>query len=178
MILLSKRNTKIRINRRNINAPKYLRSSTLISVTLIFLLAADLNAQSYVKTVSPVEKRIVLPTAQDALKAVFANGNILLSSIPSCKRQGTTPEDRTILDYLSGVIGFQAEPKSQNSLKYTIKLTRRNGRPVWEAELLFNSRFQSRATEEEAISSNGVRFLMRTQNKKMISGSLTCTGTG
>lgn len=155
-------------------------SGFLMSVLMssIFLLCTDLNAQSFTKTPAPTKKRIVLPTAQDGLKALFSKGNILLSSIPSCKRQGTTPEDRTILDYLSGVIGFQAEPKSQNSLKYTVKLIRKNGRPIWEVELLFGSRFQSREDEEEVISSNGFRFLMRTQDKKMLSGSLTCIGTG
>lgn len=155
--------------------------SRLIAVLLpIFFVSANYsNAQIFAKTANKIEKTIVLPTAQDALKAVFSNGNILLSSIPSCRRQGTTVEDRTILDYLSGVIGFQAEPKSQNSLKYTVKLIRgRNGRHFWECELIFNSRFQSRDDADETISSNGVKFLMRTQDKKLVRGSLTCTGTG
>lgn len=151
----------------------------LISATTILLFCNDSNAQSYVKAAKFVERRIVLPTAQDALKTVFSNGNILLSSIPSCKRQGTTLEDKTILDYLSGAVGFQAEPKSQNSLQYTVKLIRsRNGRHFWECELIFNSRFQSKGDADDVISSNGVKFLMRTQDKKMVRGSLTCTGTG
>lgn len=149
--------------------------SVVISVAILFIFASYFNAQTFTKTSN---KKIVLPTAQDALKAVFTNGNILLSSIASCKRQGTTSEDKTILDYLSGVIGFQAEPKSRNSLEFTVKLIRKNGRPRWEAELLFNSRFQSKKDADEVISSNGVKFQMRTQDKKMIPGSLKCTGTG
>lgn len=154
---------------------KRLCFSGLIWLALIFAFAGQIAAQSFVKTTN---KKIVLPTAQDALKTVFANGNILLSSIPSCRRQGTTSEDRTILDYLSGIIGFQAEPKSQNSLEYTVALIRKNGKPIWECELIFRTRTQSIGDADETISSNGVKFRMRTQDKRMIRGSLVCTGTG
>ncbi len=129
--------------------------------------------------VGNADKNNVPPTAQQALKAILSNGDVPLTSIPSCKSMGTTFEDRMLLDFLSGVIAFQTEPESQNSLEYTVKsFADEKGKLFWQCDLLLNFRAEAVGDSDITLASNGVKFLMPRGSKKLVRRSLMCTGTG
>ena len=81
---------------------------SLIGFVFVFLFSA-VNAQTK-KTAA----KIVEPTAKEAIRQVLLNGNILLSAAKNCESMGTSLEDRTIFDFLSGILSFQAMPESTN----------------------------------------------------------------
>lgn len=152
---------------------KSKRKYIVLLFLIVIALSSAYNAQIPVKTEKNFEKAIVSPTAKESLKALFANGNISLASIGSCKSQKTGESDKTVFDFLSAIIANQAEPKTKTSLEHGAKLiTGKNKTRLWQVELTFNN-----LDEESGDSWNvGFRFLMRTQNRRMIRGSLECVG--
>lgn len=146
-------------------------------IFLLFLVIAAFssasNAQTSVRADKNAEKALVSPTAKESLKVLFANGNLSLAAIGSCKSQKTEESDKTVFDFLSAIIANQSEPKTKTSLEHSAKLiTGKNKTRLWQVELTFNN-----LDEESGDSWNaGFRFLMRTQNRRMIRGSLECVG--
>lgn len=137
--------------------------SGLISLNLFF--AASITAQ---KTTKPIE-----PTAKEAIKQVFLNSDIPLSSVESCKSVGTSLNDKTILDFLSGVLSFQAEPNNQNRTEFSFKREKSNRNElVWICDLMFYGK------DEEGVWGNGIRFKLRNSDRKLIRSSVMCIGTG
>jgi len=135
----------------------------------IFLcLFSDTAAQ-----IKKTNEKTIEPTAKEAIRQVLLNGNILLSAGKNCESVGTSKDDRTILDFLSGVLSFQAEPKTSNAIEFTFKQEKgKRNESVWVCDLLF------RGGDEESSSSNGVRFKMRNSDRRLIRESLMCIGTG
>ncbi len=139
----------------------------LIGLTSLFFFSAA-NAQAR-KTVA----KIVEPTAKEAIRQVLLNGNILLSAAKDCASVKTSAEDRTILDFLSGVLSFQAEPETKNSIEFSFK--KENGKSndvVWICDLIF------RGGDAESPAGNGVRFKMRNADRRLVRESVMCIGTG
>lgn len=118
-------------------------------------------------------KRLVEPTAKEAVKQIFLNGDILLSAGKNCESVGTAKDDKTILDFLSGVLSFQAEPNAKSSIEFTSRQEKGvRSELVWVCDLLF------RSGDEESPASNGIRFKMRNSDRKLLRDSLMCIGTG
>ena len=145
--------------------------SGFIKFSLIGLISLNLFSAAFIaaqKTKKPIE-----PTVKEAVKQIFLNGDILLSSVESCKSVGTSPGDKTILDFLSGVLSFQAEPGSQNRIEFAFKQEKssRNG-TVWVCDLMFYGK------DEEDVWGNGIRFKLRNSDRKLIRSSVMCLGTG
>ncbi|HEX8637325.1 MAG TPA: hypothetical protein VF692_04635 [Pyrinomonadaceae bacterium] len=119
------------------------------------------------------DAKLIEPTAKEAIKQVFLNGDILLSAAKNCESVGTSSGDRTILDFLSGVLSFQAEANASGSIEFSCKREKgKAGETVWFCDLLF------RINDEESPSSNGVRFKMRNSNRRLMPDSIMCIGTG
>jgi len=120
-----------------------------------------------------IEAKTVEPTAKEAVKQVFLNGDILLSAGKNCQSVGTSPGDKTILDFLSGVLSFQAEPDSSNRIEFAFKQEKgKRNELVWVCDLLF------RGNDAETPWSNGVRFKMRNSDRRLMRESVMCIGTG
>jgi hypothetical protein len=136
---------------------------------LIFLLLfSDAGGQA-----KKARAKIVEPTAKEAIKQIFLNGDVLLSAVKDCQSVGTSRNDRTILDFLSGVLSFQAEPNTSNAIEFTFKQERgKRSELVWVCDLSF------RGGDEESPSSNGVRFKMRNADRRLMRESVSCIGTG
>ncbi len=119
------------------------------------------------------EAKIYEPTAKEAVKQVFLNSDILLSAGKNCEGVGMSKRDRTILDFLSGVLSFQAEPNTKTAIEFSFKQEEgKKNEPVWVCDLLF------RGDDEESPSSNGIRFKMRNSDRRLMRESVMCIGTG
>jgi hypothetical protein len=144
----------------------------LINFSLIGLIAlclfSDVAAQ-----VKKMNGKAVEPTAKEAIKQILLNGNILLSAGKNCESVGTLSDDKTILDFLSGVLSFQAEPNTNNAIEFSFKQqTGKRNETIWICDLLF------RGGDEETPSSNGIRFTMRNSDRRLMRESVMCIGTG
>ena len=119
------------------------------------------------KTVEAAE-----PTAKEALNLILSNGDIPLTVDESCKSVGSSPNDKTILDYVSGLMSFQTEPNSKNRIEFTFKQKKDDNRLFWVNDLMFLGE------NGEDIWSYGVRFTMRNSDRKMLRKSVICIGAG
>lgn len=119
------------------------------------------------------EQKIVEPTAKEAIRQILSNGDIPLSAGKNCQSVGTAADDKTILDFLSGVLSFQAAPDSTNQIEFAVK-QEKSGRneTIWVCELSFKGK------DAEDVWSNGIRFKMRNADRKLLRESLMCIGTG
>lgn len=143
--------------------------NSIIRFSLIGLIALNLAAL----VAAQKTEKIVEPTAKEAIKQILSNGNIPLSSIESCKSVGTSATDKTILDFLSGVLSFQAEPNSDNRIEFTFKQKEGNRNVIfWVCALTFYGK------DAEDVWSNGVRFDLRNSDRKLVRSSVMCIGTG
>ena len=119
------------------------------------------------------EEKIVEPTVKEAIKQVILNGNIPLSVGKDCASVATSETDKTVLDFLSGILAFQAEPNSANQIEFAFKQEKgKLNEVVWVCDLMFKGK------DSEDVWSNGIRFKMRNSNRKLIRESLSCIGTG
>lgn len=119
------------------------------------------------------QAKLVEPTAKEAIKLMLLNGNILLSAAKNCRSVGTSAADKTILDFLSGVLSFQAAPDSINQIEFAFKQEKGSrNEPLWVCDLSFKGK------DAEDVWSNGVRFKMRNTDRQMLRESLMCIGTG
>jgi hypothetical protein len=117
-------------------------------------------------------QKVVEPTAKEAIKQIFANGNLLLISYPSCESYAVNKENRTISDYLASVLSFQTEPgKYRIDFSFTQEKNKKN-ELIWVCDLVF------RTVDEPETSSDGFRFKMRNSDRKLMRNSLMCIGVG
>jgi hypothetical protein len=117
-------------------------------------------------------QKTVEPTAKEAFKQIFANGNLLLTSYPSCESYAASKENKTISDYLSNILSFQTEPgKFRVDFTFTQEKNKRN-ELIWVCDLVF------RTVDEPETSSDGFRFKMRNSERKLMRESLMCIGVG
>lgn len=140
---------------------------SLIGIVSIFLLS---TVQGQAKK---IESKIIEPTAKEAIRQVLLNGNILLSAAKNCQSVGTAADDKTILDFLSGVLSFQAAPDSTNQVEFIFKQEKgQRSELIWVCDLSFKGR------DAEDVWNNGIRFKMRNADRKLMRESLMCIGTG
>ena len=146
----------------------FLKSSLIGIVFLVVLSSVALVGQT-----KKTDAKIIEPTAKEVVKQIFLNGNILLSAGKNCESVGTSKDDRTILDFLSGVLSFQTEPNTNNAIEFTFKQEKgKRNEIVWVCDLLF------RGGVEESPASNGIRFKMRNSDRRLMRESAMCIGTG
>ena len=148
---------------------------TIILVCL-FTLAVNGIIQAQ-KTVNDSDKKqqkekITEPTAKEALKLIFSNSDISLNVDSSCKGIGSSFDDKTILDYLSGLLAFQTEPETKNRIEFKFTRKEEKKRLYWVCDLMFLGE------EQEAVMSYGVRFTMRNSDRKLLRKSVKCIGSG
>lgn len=120
------------------------------------------------------------PTAKEAINLIFANGDILLKSKKSCESVGSDFKDRTILDYLSGILSFQTEKNSQNRIEFNFKPVKdAKGNALWSSDLMFYGRYPTgEGTNEFDVWSMGVRFQITNSDRKLLRSSIECIGAG
>lgn len=115
----------------------------------------------------------VEPTAKEAIKQIFQNGDVLLSAAKDCQSMKTAASDRTILDFLSGVLAFQTEANTTNSVEFSFKRETGNLKEIiWVCDVLF------RGGDADSPAGNGIRFKMRNADRRLMRESLMCIGTG
>jgi len=146
--------------------------NAFVNFLLIGLIAlclfSDIAAQ-----VKKTNDKAIEPTAKEAIKQILLNGDILLSAGKNCASVGTSSDDKTILDFLSGVLSFQAEPNTNNAIEFSFKQEKgKRNEIVWVCDLLF------RGGDEESPASNGIRFMMRNADRRLMRESVMCIGTG
>jgi len=114
------------------------------------------------------------PTAKEAIKLIFANGDIPLTVDSSCKDIGSSKNDKTIADYLSGLLSFQTEEDSSNRIGFSFKEDKgKRNEILWICDLMFFGK-----GKDEEIWSWGIRFTMRDADRKLIRNSIICLGSG
>ncbi|MBA3693187.1 MAG: hypothetical protein H0X49_11495 [Acidobacteria bacterium] len=146
--------------------------NSILKLSLVGIVSLGLLSATSGQT-KKIETKIIEPTAKEAVKQIFLNGDILLSAGKNCESVGTSKDDRTILDFLSGVLSFQTEPNTKSAIEFSFKQEKgRKNEPVWVCDLLF------RAGDEESPSSNGIRFKMRNSDRRLMRESVMCIGTG
>jgi len=146
--------------------------NSILKLSLIGIVSFGLFSAAIGQT-KKIEIRISEPTAKEAVKQIFLNGDILLSAGKNCESVGTSKDDRTILDFLSGVLSFQTEPNTKSAIEFSFKQEKgRKNETFWICDLLF------RADDEESPSSNGIRFKMRNSDRRLMRESVMCIGTG
>jgi len=119
------------------------------------------------------DAKIIEPTAKEAVKQIFLNSDILLSAGKNCESVGTSKDDRTILDFLSGVLSFQTEPNADSAIEFSFNQEKgKRNEIVWVCDLLF------RGGDAESPWSNGIRFKMRNSDRRLMRESVMCIGTG
>jgi hypothetical protein len=140
---------------------------SLIGIISLFLFSAAVGQTK------KSDSKLVEPTPKEAIKQILLNGGILLSAAKNCQSVGTAADDKTILDFLSGVLSFQAAPDSTNQIEFTFKQEKgKQNEPVWVCDLSFKGK------DAEDVWSNGIRFKMRNADRKLMRESLMCIGTG
>ena len=146
--------------------------NSFIKISLIGIISLSLFSSAYGQTKKAGET-IVEPTVKEAIKQIISNGDIPLSVGKNCESVGTSPEDKTILDFLIGVLSFQAAPNSQNQIEFVFKQEKNShNQTVWFCDLSFKGK------DSEGVWSNGIRFKMLNSNRKLIRESISCIGTG
>ena len=146
--------------------------SSFIKFLAICLMLLGLFSAASSQTKTAKEKPIE-PTVKEVIKQILSNGDISLSVDPSCKSVGSSPNDKTILDFVSSILSFQAEPDSKNYIKFSFvqeKSPKEN--LVWVCDLMFHGE------EGENVWSNGLRVKIRNSDRKLLRGVVVCTGTG
>ena len=119
------------------------------------------------------ETKIIEPTAKEAIKQIFLNGDIRLAEAQYCKGEGMEFSDKTIFDFLSGVLAIQAEPETHNNIEFTFKQEKNKFNELfWVCDVWFLG------GDKDDIWSYGVRFKMRNSDRKMLRESLTCISSG
>lgn len=147
--------------------------NALTKFSLIGFITLSLFSAATTAQVKKTTNKTVEPTAKEAIKQVFLNGDVLLSAAKDCQSMATASGDKTILDFLSGVLSFQAEPNTTNSVEFSFKQeTGKSKEIVWICDLLF------RGGDAESPTGNGLRFKMRNANRRLMRESLMCIGTG
>jgi len=145
---------------------------SFIKFSLIGLISLSLLS-SIASQTKKIQDKAVEPTAKEAIKQILSNGDILLSVDSSCKSVGSSPKDKTILDFLSGILSFQAAPNSDNRIEFAFKREKgRKNELIWICDLTFFGK------DTEDVWSNGVRFKMRNSDRKLLRDSVMCIGTG
>lgn len=112
------------------------------------------------------------PTAKEAIRQLLLHGNTPLTTLKNCSSMKTADSDLTLIDLLSGVLAFQAEPEMKNSIEFTFK-REAMGRDqiVWVCDVTF------RSGDDDSPSANGFRFKLRNSDRKLVPGSMSCIGT-
>lgn len=146
--------------------------NSILKFSVIGIIALALFSAAPGQT-KKTDAKIIEPTAKEAIKQLFSNGDILLSAAKNCGSVATSKDDKTILDFLSGVLSFQAAPESSNQIEFAFKQEKgKRNEPIWVCDLTF------RGKDAEDVWSNGVRFKMRNADRRLMRDSLMCIGTG
>lgn len=144
-----------------------MKKQVFFVLTIVFLSAVFASAQEN-------NSKKNEPTAKEAIKLIFANGNIPLSVNSSCKDVGSSKTDKTISDYLSGLLSFQTEPDSNNRIGFSFKEEKgKRNEVLWICDLMFFGK-----GKDEEIWSWGIRFTLRDTDRKLIRNSVICLGAG
>ncbi len=112
------------------------------------------------------------PDAKELIKILIANGSVPLSADESCNGVGSSPEDKTIADYLASLISFQAEPDSSARVEVKNVKDGKAKATVWTSDLMFLGK------SGEDIYSWGFRIQIKDADRKLVSGSIRCIGAG
>lgn len=145
---------------------------SFIKISLIGIISLSLFSSASGQT-KKTGKAIVEPTIKEAIKQIISNGDVPLSVGKNCESVGTSPDDKTILDFLIGVLSFQAAPNSQNQIEFVFKQEKNlHNQIVWVCDLSFKGK------DDEGVWDNGIRFKMLNSSRKLIRESISCIGAG
>jgi hypothetical protein len=113
------------------------------------------------------------PNTKEVLRYLMRNLDVPLTVDSSCNGVGTTVDDRTIGDYLSGFLAEHAQRGGQNWLDVTsVPAATPDGRAAWE------SRVMVRRKNAEDEMGWGVGFVITAADRVVVRRSFRCLGGG
>lgn len=113
------------------------------------------------------------PSVKEVLRHLMRNLDVLLTVDESCSGVGTTDDDRTIGDYLSGFFAEHANKDSWNWLEVTaVPATTSDGKAAWKSSVMV---MRKDAHDE---MSWGVGFLVTDADRVVLRQSFRCLGSG
>ncbi|MDR1462731.1 MAG: hypothetical protein LBI68_06310 [Azoarcus sp.] len=118
---------------------------------------------------SEIRSATLPPTPKSVIGALLSSARIPLDVDSSCHNVGTSLEDATIGEYLSGFLSFMDDKRATNLVKVEITPSD-NG---WTAEVILNKYL----AEENEIWNWGVRFFIR-EDGMIDPASYRCIGGG
>lgn len=139
----------------------YLKSAFLIAVLSFSVIAQ--------KAESTAERK---PDVKEVLKLIFQNSKTPLSVDESCRSVGSSADDKTIGDFLAGLLAFQSEPDTKNRISFTTKAEGQAKSKVWISDVMFLGE------EGETVLSYGIRISLYDGSRKFVRGSIRCIGAG
>lgn len=136
--------------------------------TVFLLLAASLSAFAQTSE----NKVNGEPKAKEVLQLIFQHSKTPLSVDESCSSVGSSPNDKTIGDYLAGLLSFQAEPDTKNRIEFSTRSEGEGAKRVWVNDLMFLGE------DGETTLSYGIRISLYDSSRKFVKGSIKCIGAG
>lgn len=127
-------------------------------------------------TASPPAATVDVTTAPDTkevLRHLMRNLDLPLTVNSSCSGVGTTADDQTIGDYVSGFWAEHAKKDGQNWLDVTaVSAKTADGKPAWECRVML------RRKDAEDVMGWGVGFLITAADRVVVRQSFRCLGGG
>jgi hypothetical protein len=113
------------------------------------------------------------PDTKEVLRYLMRNLDVPLTVHSSCSGVGTTADDLTIGDYLSGFWAEHAQKSGQNWLDVTaVAATTPDGKAAWEARVML------RRKNAEDEMGWGTGFLITAADRTVVRQSFRCLGGG
>jgi hypothetical protein len=113
------------------------------------------------------------PNTKEVLRHLMRNLDVPLTVDSSCKGVGTTDDDLTIGDYLSGFLAEHAKEDGQNWLEVTtVPAATPDGSAAWECRVMVRRR------DAEDVMGWGAGFLVTATDRAVVRQSFRCLGGG
>lgn len=150
-------------------------SSLLLCATVLMLACSpsDVSVQAPPSEMLLKPSSNIPPTNKEVLQYLMRNLGVPLSVHSSCEGVGTSADDLTIGDYLSGFLAEYANPGGENWLEISADpATTASGEAVWASKVMI------RRKDAEDIFGWGVGFQMSSADRSVVPDSFRCVGGG
>ena len=143
----------------------------LVVLVMFWLTGCDAPQKEAVR--SPTVDAKTSPNPKEVLRYLLRNGDVPLTVDSSCSGVGTTADDRTIGDYLSGFLAEHVKLEGMNWLEVSTKaVTTADGKQAWECQLIV------RRKDAEDVMGWGVSFVVTAADRMVVRESFRCLGGG
>jgi hypothetical protein len=110
------------------------------------------------------------PSPQAVLRALLASTSVPLTADSSCAGVGTSPDDRTIGDFLAGFLAEYGDSTGTNWVRVASEPVNEAGERRWRHTVVLHRR------AGEDVWGWGVRFDVRAADRQVVRASFRCLG--